>query len=285
MTNRPSFSDLCRRLSSAYDEGEARAVVRLLLEEAFGLSLTDMLCGGVESLSPADAERLDAMMLRLAAMEPVQYVVGHEWFCGRRFRVTPAVLIPRPETQQLVSLATAAMDGKEDHSDVLDIGTGSGCIAVSIAAACPGARVEAWDLSGDALDVARENARENGVSVRYSRQDALHAPCDADRWDVVVSNPPYIPERERQQMSLNVTGHEPGMALFVPDGDPLVFYRAIARYAAKALRPGGTLLFETHTRLAGDVAALVLQEGLSGAEVLDDIFDRPRFVRCRRACP
>lgn len=283
MTNRPSFSDLCRRLSSVYDEGEARAVVRLLLEEAFGLSLTDMLCGGVESLSPDDAERLDAMMSRLTAMEPVQYVVGHEWFCGRRFRVTPAVLIPRPETQHLVSLATAEMAGKEDQTDVLDIGTGSGCIAVSIAAACPKARVEAWDLSDDALSVARENARENGVSIRFSRQDALHAPCEADRWDVVVSNPPYIPERERQQMSLNVTGHEPGMALFVPDRDPLVFYRAIARYAAKALRPGGTLLFETHTRLAGDVAGLVREEGLSTAEVLDDIFDRPRFVRCRRA--
>ena len=286
-----TYNDLIARLAPLYGRQEAQAVVRTVLDALWGMSLTDICCGKVTQLSAEDATRLDKIMRRLEKSEPVQYALGEAWFAGRRFGVGPSVLIPRPETEGLAAwaadtgramCAAGGTPGQPRPLSVLDIGTGSGCLAVTLALDMPGASVTAWDISPRALDIARDNARRLAAPVSFVLQDALHAPHDSCRWHVVVSNPPYICERERASMHANVLGHEPHTALFVPDDDPLLFYRAIARYAAAALVPGGALLFETNTLYAADVARLMEREGLERAEVRPDCFGRPRMVRAFR---
>ena len=346
-----TYNQLWKRLTAIYNEREAQAIVRTVLDALFGMSLTDICLGKVTQLSADDTTRLEKIMQRLEKSEPVQYVLGAEWFAGRLFDVAPGVLIPRPETEDLVKWAcdeakekekednSKEERGKEEkevskkgeapqkeeqplssllkeekeglrkgedasqkeeqplssllesnkevsekgeevpHPSILDIGTGSGCIAITVALALPQARVTAWDISTDALAIAAGNAHRLGASVRFEHQDALSAPDDEERWDVIVSNPPYICDRERADMSDNVLSYEPELALFVPDSDPLLFYRAIARYASKALKPGGRLLFETNTAYAHEVAQAMADEGFNAIEVRNDCFGKPRMVK------
>lgn len=297
-----TYNQLWKRLTVIYNEREAQAIVRTVLDALFGMSLTDICLGKVTQLSADDTTRLEKIMQRLEKSEPVQYVLGAEWFAGRLFDVAPGVLIPRPETEDLVKWACDEAKGKEKednskeergkeekevpekgeeapHPSILDIGTGSGCIAITVALALPQARVTAWDISTDALAIAAGNAHRLGASVRFEHQDALSAPDDEERWDVIVSNPPYICDRERADMSDNVLSYEPELALFVPDSDPLLFYRAIARYASKALKPGGRLLFETNTAYAHEVAQAMADEGFTAIEVRNDCFGKPRMVK------
>lgn len=295
-----TYNQLWKRLTVIYNEREAQAIVRTVLDALFGMSLTDICLGKVTQLSADDTTRLEKIMQRLEKSEPVQYVLGAEWFAGRLFDVAPGVLIPRPETEDLVKWACDEAKEKEDnskeergkeekevpkkgeeapHPSILDIGTGSGCIAITVALALPQARVTAWDISTDALAIAAGNAHRLGASVRFEHQDALSAPDDEERWDVIVSNPPYICDRERADMSDNVLSYEPELALFVPDSDPLLFYRAIARYASKALKPGGRLLFETNTAYAHEVAQVMANEGFTAIEVRNDCFGKPRMVK------
>lgn len=297
-----TYNQLWKRLTVIYNEREAQAIVRTVLDALFGMSLTDICLGKVTQLSADDTTRLEKIMQRLEKSEPVQYVLGAEWFAGRLFDVAPGVLIPRPETEELVKWTcdeakekekednSKEERGKEEkevskkgeeapHPSILDIGTGSGCIAITVALALPQARVTAWDISTDALAIAAGNAHRLGASVRFEHQDALSAPDDEERWDVIVSNPPYICDRERADMSDNVLSYEPELALFVPDSDPLLFYRAIARYASKALKPGGRLLFETNTAYAHEVAQTMANEGFTAIEVRNDCFGKPRMVK------
>lgn len=296
-----TYNQLWKRLTAIYNEREAQAIVRTVLDALFGMSLTDICLGKVTQLSADDTTRLEKIMQRLEKSEPVQYVLGAEWFAGRLFDVAPGVLIPRPETEDLVKWAcdeakekekednSKEERGKEEkevskkeevpHPSILDIGTGSGCIAITVALALPQARVTAWDISTDALAIAAGNAHRLGARVRFEHQDALSAPDDEERWDVIVSNPPYICDRERADMSDNVLSYEPELALFVPDSDPLLFYRAIARYASKALKPGGRLLFETNTAYAHEVAQAMADEGFTAIEVRNDCFGKPRMVK------
>ena len=321
-----TYNQLWKRLTAIYNEREAQAIVRTVLDALFGMSLTDICLGKVTQLSADDTTRLEKIMQRLEKSEPVQYVLGAEWFAGRLFDVAPGVLIPRPETEDLVKWACdeAKEKEKEDnskdergkeeeevsekgeaskkeeqplssllksnkevsekgeevpHPSILDIGTGSGCIAITVALALPQARVTAWDISTDALAIAAGNAHRLGASVRFEHQDALSAPDDEERWDVIVSNPPYICDKERADMSDNVLSYEPELALFVPDSDPLLFYRAIARYASKALKPGGRLLFETNTAYVYEVAQAMANEGFTAIEVRNDCFGKPRMVK------
>ena len=297
-----TYNQLWKRLTAIYNEREAQAIVRTVLDALFGMSLTDICLGKVTQLSADDTTRLEKIMQRLEKSEPVQYVLGAEWFAGRLFDVAPGVLIPRPETEDLVKWTcdeakekekednSKEERGKEEkevpkkgeeapHPSILDIGTGSGCIAITVALALPQARVTAWDISTDALAIAAGNAHRLGASVRFEHQDALSAPDDEERWDVIVSNPPYICDRERADMSDNVLSYEPELALFVPDSDPLLFYRAIARYASKALKPGGRLLFETNTAYAHEVAQAMANEGFTAIEVRNDCFGKPRMVK------
>lgn len=288
-----TYQEICRRLSCVYDVREAKAVARILVEELFALGYADIICGGVEQLGYADEKRLDAALLRLMAGEPLQYVLGYADFAGLRFGVAPGVLIPRPETEWLVDRAEAivgqgsddasAMPHDEGEPRILDIGTGSGCIAVSVKKRLPQAYVEAWDISEDALNIAKNNATRLSANVEFKQRDALKALVGEQSWNCIVSNPPYICLSESGAMEKNVLEHEPHTALFVPDDDPLLFYRAIGGYAVKTLLPGGVLLFECNTRYAQATADMLLNIGMEQAKVVDDCFGKPRFVEARQA--
>ena len=292
-----TYDDIWRRLAGVYYQREARAVARMLVEEKFSLSFADIICGGVEALPDADKQWIEAAVKRLEQGEPIQYVLGWAWFGGLKFNVRSGVLIPRPETEWLVDNICAHPAPSNDRPlRILDIGTGSGCIALSIKQRLPETYVEAWDISTEALSIAADNARSLGLDVVWRQQDALNitpnvlstvpnynsAVPDSPLWDVIVSNPPYICERERTDMARNVLEHEPSTALFVPDTDPLLFYRAITRYAVGSLNEGGRLLFECNTLYAGDTARMMADEGMTATQVYDDCFGKPRFAVGKR---
>lgn len=286
MPTRINPSYLWKRLLPLYDERESRAIVRYLLEEVFHLTLTDIYTGALDNMTSRQQQLLENCMIRLKEGEPVQYVVGTAWFCGRPFHVEPGVLIPRPETEALARLVTTWLSNQPGGArgrSVLDVGTGSGCIAITVALDSPGVSVTGWDVSADALRIARHNADKlcdgKKAQVDFVQQDALQAPGDQETWDVVVSNPPYVCERERSTMSTNVLQHEPATALFVPNDDPLRFYRAITSYAAQALKPHGLLAFECNTVFTQEVEEVLTKAGFAETLVLNDIYDKPRIVR------
>lgn len=275
-------------LRQVYSEGEARALARWLCEERFGLTQADLLLDKDNQLSADDIEVVKEITSRLLKHEPIQYILGHTDFCGRRFCVASGALIPRPETEQLVRRLLADLrapesaDLPESSLRVLDIGTGTGCIALTLALELPGSRVTAWDVSPEALDVARRNAALYPEARLTLEQVDIFSPPDDDRhWDLIVSNPPYVCQTEARDMERNVLDHEPHLALFVPDDDPLRYYRAIARYARRHLRPGGALWLEINQRLGAETARLIEDICHVGVDVLDDDFGRPRFVRAR----
>lgn len=278
-----TYEEIWHRLAVVYSDGEAKAQARMLLEDKFGLSLADILCGGVGQLSADDTMWLERAVARIEQMEPIQYVLGEAWFCGRSFIVDESVLIPRPETEWLVERAGEVVSAMDVSSPrILDIGTGSGCIAVSLKKALPDAYVEAWDISEAALAIARENAKTLGADVAFRLRDALAAKDIDDsiqcKWDIIVSNPPYICDSERKDMEANVLEHEPATALFVPDADPLLFYKAIADYGKETLSQNGHLLFECNTRYAQATAEMMQEVGYEETEVADDCFGKPRFA-------
>ena len=285
-----TYSEIWHRIATSYDDGEARAIARILIEELFGLSYTDIVCGATDQLSADDTLRLDTAVRRIEQGEPLQHVLGYADFCGNRFCVNGSVLIPRPETEWLVDEGAKLMDGciasdktqhKAPHSPkrILDIGTGSGCIAISLKLRLGDAYVEAWDISEEALRTAQDNADALKAEVVFRKRDALRADNTAAPWDLIVSNPPYICDSERSAMDDNVLLHEPHTALFVPDDDPLRFYHAIARYALLTLNIGGSLLFECNTRYAEATGAMLSDMGFEEVTVSDDCFGLPRFVR------
>lgn len=276
-----TYNAMWRRLAAVYDENEAKAVCRMLLEELFGFSLADIMCGAAESLPEAGQALLRQAMTRLENSEPIQYVLGQASFCGRTFHVEPGVLIPRPETELLCELLKKAASGIARPA-ILDIGTGSGCIAVTAALDIPMAEVTAWDISEKALRIASGNAASLGAGVCFRVQDALNAPDDHDEWDAIVSNPPYICDKEKAGMERNVLDNEPHLALFVPDTDPLLFYRKIAEYAKHALKDGGSLLFEINPLYADRTAAMLRDTGFADIMTLKDLFGKDRNIICRK---
>ena len=273
-----NYEQLCQRLSNVYDTGEAKAIVRWVLDVRFGLSTADIYCGKVTQLSPNDQAELEKIMQRLEKAEPVQYVLGVADFCGRLFYVAPGVLIPRPETAELCHLI--AEDG---GADVLDIGTGCGCIAITLALDIADAKVTAWDISDDALAIAQQNAKTLGADVSFEKRDALNISQTSNIWDVIVSNPPYICRKEAAEMEENVLKYEPDTALFVPDDDPLLFYRHIMNYAASALRQEGRLYFEINPIYADSIVEQLQQLGFADVQKIDDQFGKIRFIKaCKR---
>ena len=280
-----TYETLCHRLTTCYEAGEAKALVRWVLDVRFGLSLADILCGKVTQLSAEDQAELEKIMRRLEKGEPVQYIIGVADFAGRQFHVAPGVLIPRPETAELcgwvVSKAT-------DASQLLDIGTGSGCIAITLALEIPEAKVTAWDISDEALRIASENASRLGAHVVFEKHDALnispstlHLP-PSTQYDLIVSNPPYICRNEADGMAKNVLDYEPHQALFVPDEDPLLFYRAIAQYATKALKLQGTLFFEINPLYASSLSQLLSTMSCYDIKTLPDQFGKLRFLKATK---
>lgn len=272
-----TYRELWRTLEPLYGNGEARAVTDYVLDVCFGLSKADIMCGAVEEMTAEKTAELNKIFGRLMEGEPVQYVLGRAEFCGRWFSVRPGVLIPRPETEELCAWITA--DSKASASPkVLDIGTGSGCIAITLQLDMPESKVTAWDISADALDVARENAQQLGANVNFVKQDALNAKPEGE-WDVIVSNPPYICEKEKKDMAVNVLEHEPHTALFVPDADPLLFYRAITRLAVQTLNKGGRLYFEINPIYADDTCRMMRAEGMTAVELRSDMYGKQRMAK------
>lgn len=269
-----TYNELCHRLAPLYGAGEARAIVRMVAEDEFGLTPTDIYMDKVSQLSADERAKFEEIISRIANYEPVQYVLGHADFYGRRFSVAPGVLIPRPETEMLIPMVGSGHSGR---FTLLDIGTGSGCIAISAALEFADSQITAWDISDTAIDIARSNATSLGASVNIIRQDALNPPADTALWDVIVSNPPYICMNEQADMSRNVLDYEPATALFVSDSDPLLFYRAIAQYAVHALKPGGRLLFEINPLYVNDMGAMLSAMRYTHT-VTDDQYGRQRFI-------
>lgn len=272
-----TYRELWRTLEPLYGNGEARAITDYVLDVCFGLSKADILCGAVEEMTAEKTAELNKIFGRLMEGEPVQYVLGRAEFSGRWFNVRPGVLIPRPETEELCAWITA--DSKASASPkVLDIGTGSGCIAITLQLDMPESKVTAWDISADALDVARENVQQLGANVNFVKLDALNAKPEGE-WDVIVSNPPYICEKEKKDMAVNVLEHEPHTALFVPDADPLLFYRAITRLAVQTLSKGGRLYFEINPIYADDTCHMMRAEGMTAVELRSDMYGKQRMAK------
>ena len=277
-----TYETLCQRLTTCYEVGEAKALVRWVLDVRFGLSLTDIICGKVTQLSADDQAELEKIMRRLEKGEPVQYILGVADFATRQFHVAPGVLIPRPETAELCGWIVSE---SKHAKQLLDIGTGSGCIAITLAAELPRAQVSAWDISDDALRIAHENATRQGVNVTIEKHNILDANAILGQttYDIIVSNPPYVCQKEAAQMDSNVLDYEPHLALFVPDSDPLLFYRAIALYAIKHLTANGCLYFEINQAYPAETTSLLEQTGFSKIEAHTDCFDKPRFISAIKA--
>ena len=236
-----NYEQLYQRLSNIYDTGEAKAIVRWVLDVRFGLSTADIYCGKVTQLSPNDQAELEKIMQRLEKAEPVQYVLGMADFCGRQFHVAPGVLIPRPETAELCQLIV--QDGD------------------------------------DALAIAKGNADKLDANVVFEHRDALAIEPDVERWNVIVSNPPYICRKEADEMEENVLRYEPDTALFVPDDDPLLFYRHIMHYALSSLRQGGRLYFEINPIYADSIVDKLTDLGFVEVSKIDDQYGKTRFIK------
>jgi release factor glutamine methyltransferase len=278
MTRRALLADADQRLAESGVES-ARRNAEWMLEGALGLDRTTLLANLGEPVTEEERAAFEDMMQRRLDREPIQYVVGHADFYGLRLRVTPAVLIPRPETEEVVETALGHL---EDTTTpwVLDMGTGSGAIALALKHERPDAEVFACDVSEDALAVAAENAERLALDVSFIHADAL-TPAFAEGvpacFDALVANPPYVPDAEAATLEPEVRDYEPSAALFTGE-DPLVHYRAITGHASRVLKPGGLILFETHTDYADDVRDLLDASGYADTVVKTDLSDRPRIV-------
>ena len=284
MTIREYTAALAAGLAPLYPETEAAAIAALVIEHRLHL---DALQRRMQAQGPVPAEmqaQLPFLLTRLLAHEPVQYVLGTAHFAGMELEVTPATLIPRPETEELVQLIVAGQRARPGLR-VLDLGTGSGCLALALARALPGAEVLAADISEEALAVARRNAARYAPAVTFQQFDMLRempAGLAPGTLDVLVSNPPYVRESERAQMRANVLAWEPVTALFVPDHDPLLFYRRLAEMGAVLLRPGGGNYLEINEALGDETATLLVAQGFADVRVVPDLFGKARMVHGRR---
>lgn len=265
-------------LQGGISEGEASALAFMLIEETTQLSKAQILTSDCDG---TDADSLLSMAQTIASGTPIQQVLGYAYFCGLKLKVTPSVLIPRPETEELVRWV---VDESPAPRSILDIGTGSGCIAIALAKALPQTRLTAIDISDEALAVARENAKMHGADIDFIQADILNPnPSLANnRFDVIVSNPPYICNKEADEMEKNVLDHEPHIALFVPDDDPLLFYRAIAEKTLTMLTPDGTLFFEINRLYAQELTTMLQSMGFQHITVRQDQFNNARMLRARK---
>lgn len=281
ITLKSGFDAVRGALTPHYGADEADAMARVIFEEMLHRSVVDIVLRKDTIISGFMHDKLMKVVSRLLDDEPLQYILGKTRFYGNELVVTPAVLIPRPETEELVDIIVKDWGDRSDLA-VLDICTGSGCIAVSLARTLKFADVSAVDLSPEAITVAKENAARLKVSVDFRRADALALTSNGDdRYDIIVSNPPYVTEREKSAMAPNVLEYEPHMALFVPDDDPLRFYRAIGHYACSALKPDGMLYFEINPLFVDDLKKMLADMGLRDVISLADMTGRQRFITAK----
>lgn len=271
-------------LQPIYGKGESDAIIRLIFHYVKGWNLTDMLIHQKDELSPFIKEQIDAILKRLLDYEPIQYITGEARFHGMEIKVKPGVLIPRPETEELVDII---IDANKDRDDlrVLDICTGSGCIALALSRNLPFSKVTALDFSEEALEIARENAKILKTRISFINADILDQtsellPLLKGPYDIIVSNPPYVMDKEALEMERNVLDYEPHEALFVRDDDPLVFYQKIVELALILLAPGGKLYFEINPLNSSQLKELLSLKGFHDIELIKDSFGKDRFIIC-----
>lgn len=280
------FAMFKQALAVIYEPNEIEALTLLTLSEIMGSSKAQLKAFPEKQLSPEQSGNIKATFTRLQTGEPIQYIFGHTEFCGLPFKVNPSVLIPRPETEELVEwILTPYHHGLPYAAgNILDIGTGSGCIAISLKKKLPDATVSAVDISAEALKTAAENAALNNVRINFSQNDILHPAGEINgmTFDIIVSNPPYVTLEDKTQMHSNVTDYEPHTALFVPDDDPLKFYKAIANFALKTLKPEGLLFFEINESLGSETVEMLKSKGFKNIELRQDMSGRDRMVRVNR---
>ena len=276
----PIVYEIRDALRGHYPDSEALSLAKMLLTEAFGFSTLELYGGKDKEISGNRLRDLHEMLSRLKKNEPIQYIIGTESFCGLTFEVNPNVLIPRPETQELVRWIES--DWKSVPCRILDIGTGSGCISISLAKFLEGAKVESWDISEGALQVARRNCVRNEAEVLLRQQDVLSAVPEGELYQVIVSNPPYICEKEKVDMDANVLDWEPETALFVPDADPLLFYRKIAELGVSMLCEGGALYFEINRAYGEETLRMLEGLGYRQLELRKDDFGNDRMIKACR---
>lgn len=277
----PLVAQIREALHGNYPDAEALSLAKMLLVDVFGFSTLELYGGKDRSFSEKDQTLLNDIVRRLCKNEPIQYIIGIEYFKGLAFEVNGNVLIPRPETQELVDWILEDYCS-HDACRILDIGTGSGCIPVSLAYFLSQAEVESWDISEGALEVARRNGERNGVKVSFRRQDVFEDVSCSACYDIMVSNPPYITEKEKADMDANVLDWEPGVALFVPDASPLLFYERIARLGLELLKPGGSLYFEINRAYGQDVCSMLEGLGYVHVTLRKDTFGNDRMVKAIR---
>jgi len=275
-----------KELIPLYGEAETLQMIRMLFEQYCGISGAKLILKQNEYL-PVDQYNL--MMEANSALKnniPVQYIIGSAWFADLRFEVNPSVLIPRPETEEMVNLILTDANRllKNDDFRLIDIGSGSGCIAVALKKSLPGWKVEACDISAEALQVAQRNATQAGADVHFFKADILrwNEWAESGLYDIIVSNPPYICEQEKSQMKPNVLQHEPSLALFVPDDDPLLFYRSIAEFASLRLKKNGKLYLEINESFGPEIIDLLNMQGFKDIGVRKDIREKNRFALARK---
>ena len=268
-----------KELSDIYPQEEIDSFFYLCIEHYLGLERFVLALQPGLTVYKEEEEPLFEAIHRLKKEEPIQYIIGETHFAGLRFKVNSSVLIPRPETEELVNWIIDDFNGQEDELKILDIGTGSGCIAVSLASQLSSASVYGIDISEDALMIARENAEINIVEVFFRQRDIRKQESWDIRFDIIVSNPPYVRQSEKQKMRTNVVGFEPEIALFVADKDPLVYYRYIAKFAKANLKSNGSLYLELNQYLSRETVKLFEEENFSEIELRKDLFGNQRMLR------
>ena len=276
MTVNELYRHFLRSLESIHNPHEASNISSMVFESIAGISRSALIKDPRQELPAAVEEKILQSLERLLEHMPVQYVLGEAWFYGMKLKVSPAVLIPRPETEELVEEGIAFLQSMV-HPHVLDIGTGSGCIAIALKRNVPAAMVTGMDTSESALAIAKENATNLETSIRFWHNDFLDERSWDGRYEMIISNPPYIPVNEKEKMDKNVVAYEPHIALFVDNASPLLFYEKIAAFGKEHLAAGGQVFMETHEALAGDVAALFRENGFD-AVIKKDIFEKERMV-------
>lgn len=270
-----------KELAGLYPKTEIKAFVRLILEHVFGLSYTDQVLQRRKKADELLRKSVVEVVERLKAFEPIQYILGETEFFGMKLKVNPVVLIPRPETEELISWILEQRT--EGNPTVLDVGTGSGCIALALKKSFKGAEVWAVDFSQQALQIARENGRKNSLDVNFFQADILSwENYEWRNFSLIVSNPPYVRESEKGVMSDNVLKYEPETALFVPDSDPLLFYRRIAEFAQRHLEENGWLYFEINEAFGNETHRLLENAGFCSVETKHDLSGKARMIRCRK---
>jgi release factor glutamine methyltransferase len=277
------FSGYKQALARLYDANEIKALTLLVVNDICGLSKAKIKAFPETEITQTQGEKLSATLTRLKTGEPVQYILGHTEFYGLPFKVNPSVLIPRPETEELVEWALASVSSEQLAGlSILDIGTGSGCIAISLKKNLPGALVSAIDISTQALAIAKQNAELNGVEIDFIEVDILNIKSEIPKSDIIISNPPYVTLEDKKQMHTNVNDFEPHTALFVPDNDPLIFYKAIADFALKNLSENGKLFFEINESLGNETVELLKGKGFKNIDLRKDMSGRDRMVKGTR---